>query len=83
MTTRTETIRARKAEKKAHQERMEAIYAENRAIVATGKCPHCNRGLRRNLSLTGWWQCEQYGAEHFRKDASQPECTWQGFTCFG
>lgn len=61
-------------------ERIAAAHAETKAVVASGKCPVCGAGLRRNLSLTGWWQCEQLGAEGFRKDASKPSCSWQGFT---
>jgi len=60
--------------------RIESARAETRRVVATGKCPQCGAGLRRNLSLTGWWQCEQLGAEGFRKDATKPSCSWQGFT---
>jgi hypothetical protein len=54
--------------------------AEVKAIVTSGKCPDCGTGLRRNLALTGWWQCSQYGAEGFRTDSSKPSCSWQGFT---
>ena len=64
----------------AQNERIAAAQAETRRIVATGVCPECGGGLRRNLSLTGWWQCEQLGAENFRKDPTKPSCRWQGFT---
>lgn len=60
--------------------RREKHYAEVAAIVATGKCPTCGAKLRRNLSLTGWWQCEQLGADTHRADATKPSCDWQGFT---
>jgi len=60
--------------------RIEAAQLEARGVVATGKCPTCGAGLRRNLALSGWWQCEQYGAEGFRKDASKPSCLFQCFT---
>lgn len=73
----TNEQRARNKERKA---RIEAAQAETRAVVATGKCPTCSAGLRQNLSITGWWQCEQLGAEGFRKDATKPSCSWQGFT---
>lgn len=63
-----------------HIERCQKIFAENRAVVAKGRCPTCGRGLRRNLSMKGWWQCEQLGAEAFRKEPNQPPCNWQGFT---
>ena len=58
----------------------EARLAAARSIVATGKCPDCGGNLRRNLSLTGWWQCEQLGAVGFRKDADRPSCSFQTFT---
>lgn len=63
----------------ARQRIAEAI-AEVQRIVATGHCPRCGSGLRRNLALAGWWQCEQFGADGFRKDSSKPACHWQGFT---
>lgn len=69
--------RKRNLESKA---RIEKAQAETRAIVATGKCPHCGSGIRRNMAMTGWYQCEQYGAEGFRKDSTKPACSWQGFT---
>lgn len=55
------------------------LHAEARAIVAIGHCPECGQGLRRNRSLTGWWQCDGYGAEGFRKAGSKP-CSFQTFT---
>lgn len=64
----------------ASNDRIKAAHEATKAVVASGKCPTCGGGLRRNLSLTGWWQCEQLGAEGFRKDASKPSCNWQGFT---
>lgn len=72
--------RDRRAENKAQIERMNAAKAETRRIVAAGVCPTCAGKLRRNLALTGWYQCEQLGTEGFRKDASKPSCNWQGFT---
>lgn len=71
-----------KAEKAARAAKMEAIYAEAKRIVATGICPHCAAPLRRNLSMTGWWQCGQYGSDGFRKDNSKPACpvAFQTFT---
>jgi uncharacterized protein (DUF983 family) len=62
------------------QARMAQALAEVRAVVLSGVCPRCGSGLRRNLSLTGWWQCEQFGADGFRKDDAKPSCHWQGFT---
>lgn len=66
--------------KKQRQARMEAQRAETVRIVQTGICPCCGSGLRRNLALNGWWQCEQYGAENFRARPADPACSWQGFT---
>jgi ribosomal protein L37AE/L43A len=67
--------------KKAQQiARLEALHSEARAIVATGKCPTCGRGLKANLAITGWWMCEQRGAVEFRKHADQPSCDFQTFT---
>lgn len=60
--------------------RSEKLYDEAAAIVATGKCPDCGSGLRRNLALTGWWTCEQRGADGFRKDSTKPSCEFQTFT---
>lgn len=54
--------------------------AQARAIVATGQCPYCGRALRRNLAISGWWQCSQYGAEGFRADSAAPSCSFQTFT---
>jgi len=55
--------------------------AEALAIVEAGTCPRCGSALKRNLALTGWWQCEQYGAEQFRARADEPACEFQTFTC--
>lgn len=77
----TKTERAeRKAANAASLARMEAARAETRAVVASGVCPRCGGKPKRNLAITGWWICEQKGAEGFRKDASKPSCDWQGFT---
>ena len=53
------------------------LRAEGLAVVQTGRCPTCGKGLSRNRAITGWWQCEQYGAEGFRKDSTLPPCSWQ------
>ena len=62
------------------QEKRAARYSEARRIVATGQCPLCGHALRRNLSLTGWWQCEQYGADTHRAIPDLPACSFQTFT---
>ena len=67
-------------ERNASNARIEAAHQVTIAVVKSGKCPVCGEGLRRNTSMTGWWQCQQLGAEGFRKDASKPSCDWQGFT---
>ena len=66
--------------RKCWQIRSAAIHAEVQAIVNEGTCPTCGATLRRNLALTGWWQCSQYGAEGFRLHSDRPACGWQGFT---
>jgi hypothetical protein len=48
-------------------------------VVATGACPDCGQGLHRNLALAGWWQCDGFGAEGFRKAGAKP-CAFQTFT---
>ena len=69
-----------KAEKAAEKAKREARLQEANNQVRSGKCPQCGCGLRRNLALTGWWQCEQYGTTGFRKDDNKPPCSWQTFT---
>jgi hypothetical protein len=69
----------RKAAREEHRARMARIHAEAAVIVATGKCPQCGQPLRRNLALTGWWQCSGYGAEGFRAPGST-HCNFQTFT---
>src|SRR5262249_41453769 len=72
--------RMTKAQKLAEKAKREARLAENRRIVQAGACPVCGRPLRRNLAVTGWWQCSQYGAVGFRVDAESPSCSFQTFT---
>ena len=59
---------------------MAKIHEEARRIVAKGKCPDCGAGFKRNLALAGWVQCEQVGADGFRKDSDKPSCNFQTFT---
>jgi len=66
---------------KCHEARMAELHAQVQVVVESGRCPVCGSGLRRNLAMAGWWQCEQYGAEGHRADNSKPSCGWQGFTC--
>ena len=58
------------------RERNEKRIAEAQAIVSTGICPQCGAPLKRNLAMTGWWQCEQYGADTHRADPSKPACSF-------
>lgn len=68
------------ATRKERAARLEAIRQQTREIVLDGTCPNCGSGLRRNLALTGWWQCEQFGTEQFRARPEDAQCSWQGFT---
>lgn len=70
----------RKEEQKQSQARIAVARAGASTALRTNQCPQCGRTVRRNLSLTGWVQCSQFGAPQFRADASQPACSWQGFT---
>ena len=71
---------ARRAERTAQVERIRAAHAQAVAEVATGRCPSCGAGIHRNMSLTGWWQCDRFGAPGFRRDPNGPSCNWQVFT---
>lgn len=68
------------ARKSAVAARLEECQKLAREVVKAGKCPTCGAGLRYNGSITGWWQCEQYGSVGFRKDANKPACSFQCFT---
>jgi len=72
--------RARKEEREAAAKRIAEAQAETRRIVKTGACPQCGSKLRRNLSLAGWYQCEQLGAVTHRARPNEAPCSWQGFT---
>lgn len=63
-----------------HKLMFEQATTKAKAIVQNGKCPDCGCGLRRNSTIAGWWQCEQFGAEGFRKDSAKPPCSFQCFT---
>lgn len=60
-----------------HKALRDAVSAASGRLVRWGFCPQCGRKLRANLSITGWYQCEQFGAEQFRADASKPACSYQ------
>jgi hypothetical protein len=70
----------KKAARKASEARIALAHAEAQAALAFNSCPACNRAVKRNLALTGWVQCSQYGAVGFRADSAAPNCGWQGFT---
>lgn len=72
--------RMTKAAKLAEKARIEVRDAEACRIVNTGKCPQCGCNLRRNMALTGWYQCVQYGAVGFRANSDKPSCSFQIFT---
>ena len=72
--------RMTKAEKQRIIAEREARHAAAIAIVREGKCPKCGSAIRRNLSMAGWYQCEQFGAETHRKRPQDPPCGWQIFT---
>ncbi len=81
MTAKPLTQRQINAQQRAASKaRMEAAYVEARLIVATGKCPKCGGPIKRNLSITGWWQCAQFGSPPFRANPKGPECLWDCFT---
>lgn len=61
------------------ERRIQQQSDETQTVVMSGICPLCGSGLRRNSALDGWWQCEQFGSDGFRKDNSKPSCSWQGF----
>lgn len=65
-----------------HERRMAKIHAEAERIVAGGRCPKCGTGLRRNNALNGWWQCDRYGMDHFRRPENRGtgDCSFQCFT---
>ena len=69
-----------KEQREETKRRMDKIHTEAKAIVAVGKCPDCGRALKRNLSMSGWWQCEQYGSKQFRAEPAKPSCDFQCFT---
>lgn len=78
--TRAEKAAETRKRNRESKERIKRAQEETRGVVKSGVCPLCGAGLRRNSSMTGWWQCEQFGTEIFRKDSTKPSCSWQGFT---
>lgn len=66
--------------RKCTAERDAGRIAEALAVISTGRCPQCGEALKRNLSMTGWWQCSQYGAATHRADANKASCSFQTST---
>lgn len=60
--------------------RMRAANKEAREALSSNVCPSCGGGVHRNLALTGWVQCDGFGADGFRKNPNATPCSWQGFT---
>ena len=71
--------RAKKAAWIVSAARIAQAHRETMAILEAGRCPDCGAGLHANLALTGWYQCDRFGAPGFRKDNTGAECSWQGF----
>jgi hypothetical protein len=65
MVTKAERA-AKAAERKASAERRIQSLIRNKAILVGRVCPVCGCGLRRNMSMTGWWQCNALGAVGFQ-----------------
>lgn len=79
-TERGRVMAKRKAEAFTYAQHAKDCLQTNRELVSLGYCPECGKGIKRNLSIAGWWQCEQFGAENFRKNPELPPCNWQCFT---
>lgn len=71
--------RARKSKHPIYSEAAERDFLETAEARKNNRCPRCGEGVRDNLALRGWVQCQQKGAPGFRKDASRLACDWDGF----
>lgn len=60
--------------------RMRALNVQAHSALRLNLCPECGQHVHRNLSLTGWVQCDGFGADGFRKDPNAKPCNWQDFT---
>lgn len=74
------TSNGKRAERLAYKIKMDNLRAEAIRVVTSGVCPYCGAGLRRNLAIAGWYQCQQFGADGFRKDSTKSACSFQCFT---
>ena len=72
---------AKKWEWNEYRERRIQILIRNLAIIRSKVCPLCGCGIHRNLSLSGWWQCNASGTEQYRvgDGIGKPHCN---FDCF-
>ena len=66
--------------KACHRANMDRLHAEAQAVVNTGKCPQCGLPLKRNLAITGWWQCVRCTDYPTPEYAQYPKCSFQCFT---
>lgn len=57
-----------------HNTAIAGFKAAAQKVIDTGRCPICGGKLVRNLALSGWWQCENYG---------RPDNLKCGFQAFG
>lgn len=71
------TKEQRQAEKTKRMDRLR----DARAHVKRGTCPDCGCKLRRNNSMTGWFQCNALGAVGFQTGdgIGKPACNFQFF----
>ena len=59
-------------------QRMRAINAQSEAIIASGVCPECGKGLILGKFFQNQWDCPQYGREDYRADPSTESCRFRG-----
>jgi hypothetical protein len=81
MNSTTKRTKKISPEQIASNARIAKSQAEAQGALQANRCPACGCGVTRNLSITGWVQCEQFGAPQFRKRPTDAPCNWQGFTC--
>lgn len=72
---------AKKRERNEYRERRIQMLIRNLGILRSKVCPNCGCGIRRNSSLTGWWQCNASGADQFRvgDGIGKPHCNFDMF----
>lgn len=63
-----------------HNNRMEGFKNEAQKIIDIGRCPECGDSIERNMALSGWWQCANFGQRKMRNGrADNADCGWQAF----